>query len=268
MPYPTGPLRVLFAAGLALLVFAAATRAERAPGSLVPLDAGAGGLFDGVGQEGGGFWGAAPAMGLALAPVAPLGTVMSGRRSTRDRRCTEDGAHCIALASYVPDVCRTLEATAREAGLDAHFFARLIWRESLFDANAVSHAGAEGIAQFMPGTAAIRGLEDAFNPAEALRASARYLAELRDRFGNLGLAAAAYNGGERRVSRYLSGQGGLPGETRAYVAAITGLQAARWRDGRPTPDLRLDADTPFVTACGRLARGHEIAAFAPPPDLP
>ena len=92
--------------------------------------------------------------------------------------CTPDRAHCVAAATYIPDVCRLIEAAAQESGLDRDFFARLLWKESLFDAAAVSPAGAQGIAQFMPETAKLRGLGDAFNPAEALVASARYLSEL------------------------------------------------------------------------------------------
>ena len=68
----------------------------------------------------------------------------------------------------------------------------------------MSPKGAEGIAQFMPRTADWHGLADPFDPIEALRHSAGYLRELRDRFGNLGLAAAAYNAGPGRVSAWLA----------------------------------------------------------------
>ena len=70
-------------------------------------------------------------------------------------------------------------------------FVRLIWRESRFNPSAVSPKGAQGIAQFMPGTAGERGLLDPLNPVQALPKSAEFLAELRSQFGNLGLAAAA-----------------------------------------------------------------------------
>ncbi len=80
-------------------------------------------------------------------------------------------------------------------GLPSSYLGRLIWKESLFDPAAVSHKGAEGIAQFMPQTAVERGLDDAFDPATAIAASAHYLADLRRQFGNLGLAAAAYKRG-------------------------------------------------------------------------
>ena len=99
------------------------------------------------------------------------------------------------------DICRTLEQTAAENYLPVEFFARVIWQESRFNARAVSPKGASGIAQFMPQTASWHGLADPFDPIEALRHSAGYLRELRDRFGNLGLAAAAYDAGPGRVSR-------------------------------------------------------------------
>ena len=108
------------------------------------------------------------------------------------------------------------------------FLQRLIRRESNFDPNSVSRAGAQGIAQFMPGTARWRGLSDPFEPTEALYESARWLGELRDQFGNLGLAAAAYNAGPRRLRDWIAGRGQLPRETRAYVRIITGRAAEEW----------------------------------------
>ena len=109
--------------------------------------------------------------------------------------------------------CLALAKAAAEHDLPLDFFVRLIRQESNFDPNSVSHAGAQGIAQFMPGTARWRGLADPFEPLQALYESARWLRELREQFGNLGLAAAAYNAGPRRVQDWLAGRGGLPGET-------------------------------------------------------
>ena len=80
----------------------------------------------------------------------------------------------------------------------------MIWQESRFNAHAVSAKGAQGIAQFMPATADYRGLVDPFDPIEALKNSASYLHDLKTQFGNLGLAAAAYNAGPGRVSAFLA----------------------------------------------------------------
>ncbi len=77
------------------------------------------------------------------------------------------------------------------AGLPVEFFARVIWQDSRFNARAVSSKGAEGIAQFMPATADWRGLSDPFDTVAALRHSASYLRDLRNRFGNLGLRRPA-----------------------------------------------------------------------------
>jgi hypothetical protein len=111
------------------------------------------------------------------------------------------------------------------------FLTRLIWRESAFRVGAVSPVGAQGVAQFMPGTARERGLTDPFDPEQAIPHAAHLLADLNRQFGNLGLAAAAYNGGPGRVSAWLAGTGGLPTETRNYVLAITGSPAEAWRPG-------------------------------------
>jgi soluble lytic murein transglycosylase-like protein len=115
-------------------------------------------------------------------------------------------------------LCRLIESSARAEKLPVEFFTRLIWTESAFRTGAVSPAGARGVAQFMPGTAAERGLADPFDPEQAIPKSADLLAEHRRRFGNLGLAAAAYNGGPGRVQNWLDDKGGLPDETRNYVA--------------------------------------------------
>ena len=64
-----------------------------------------------------------------------------------------------------------------------------------------------------------------------LKASASYLRDLRTRFGNLGLAAAAYNAGPQRVQDWLSARGGLPKETRHYVQIVTGHSADEWTGG-------------------------------------
>ncbi|PXW52788.1 lytic transglycosylase domain-containing protein [Methylobacterium sp. B4] len=126
-------------------------------------------------------------------------------------------------------LCRLIEDSAKARQLPVPFLTRLIWRESSFRVGVVSPAGAQGVAQFMPGTAKDRGLSDPFDPEQAIPHAAHFLADLERQFGNLGLAAAAYNGGPGRVSAWLAGSGGLPAETRAYVIAITGRPAEDWR---------------------------------------
>ncbi len=150
-------------------------------------------------------------------------------------------------------ICALIAAAAERHALPPAFLARLIWKESRFDLRAVSHMGAIGVAQFMPSTAKRRGLADPFDPAQAIAASAAYLAELRAAFGNLGLAAAAYNAGEDRVAAWLAGRRGLPGETLAYVHSIT-FRPARWfrKAGREVEPRPLVEGRPFAEACRGL----------------
>ena len=126
-------------------------------------------------------------------------------------------------------LCRLIDDSAKTRDLPVAFLTRLIWRESSFRVGVVSPAGAQGVAQFMPGTAKERGLLDPFDPEQAIPHAAHLLADLKRQFGNLGLAAAAYNGGPTRVSNWLAGSGGLPAETRAYVLSITGRSPEEWR---------------------------------------
>ena len=130
-------------------------------------------------------------------------------------------------------ICLMIESAAKANDLPLEFFARVIWQESRFQSDAVGPVTrngqrAQGIAQFMPGTANERRLLDPFDPVQALPKSAEFLSELRNQFGNLGLAAAAYNAGPRRVQEWLSGAGPMPQETRNYVVAITGSTVDDW----------------------------------------
>ncbi len=158
---------------------------------------------------------------LFLTLLAPVGS-MAGTPPPFPKTADERKA-------FAETVCTEIDARAAEHALPQAFMARLIWKESLFDPGAVSPKGAQGIAQFMPGTAKLRGLQDPFDPRQALAASAAYLAELRSLFGNLGRAAAAYNAGEERVRRWLAGKGGLPYETQDYVFSITGRSHEEWK---------------------------------------
>jgi hypothetical protein len=158
----------------------------------------------------------------------------------------------------VDEICRTLAQAAADNDLPEEFFTRLIWQESRFDPMAVSPAGAQGIAQFMPQTAAMRGLINAFEPLEALRESASYLSELRTTFrGNLGLAAAAYNAGPGQVEAWLAGRRALPGETQAYVLIVTGYAAQAWASKTPPQVTSAKAEASSATIgerCVELAK--------------
>ncbi len=150
-------------------------------------------------------------------------------------------------AAARPDVCTTLVAAARDNELPPAFLARLIWQESRFNPQSVSHAGAVGIAQFMPQTANEMGLNDPYDPAEALPASARLLNKLHREFGNLGLAAAAYNAGSGRIRDWLSNKQSLPVETQHYVRIITGNSPKDWTEEQSV--LAVPTTLPRGTPC-------------------
>jgi hypothetical protein len=148
--------------------------------------------------------------------------------------------------------------------LPIEFFVRVIWQESRLRPDAVgpmTRSGwqAQGIAQFVPPTAAERFLVDPFDPAQALPKSAEFLRELRDQFGNLGLAAAAYNAGGQRVRDWFAGRRQLPSETQAYVRIVTGRSAEEWiRPGSADFKIGMPAESP----CGAPVRQAVVPSLA------
>jgi soluble lytic murein transglycosylase-like protein len=97
---------------------------------------------------------------------------------------------------------RLISAYARIYGLSPRLLHAVIRTESAYDSDAVSRAGAQGLMQLMPGTAARYGVKDSFNPVENVRGGAAYLRDLLDLFDqDLRLALAGYNAGENAVIR-------------------------------------------------------------------
>lgn len=138
-------------------------------------------------------------------------------------------ALALALTELQVEVSRTnltdgqltllVDSVARAYGLDPELVFAVIRQESGGNPHAVSRAGAEGLMQLMPSTAAELGVTNPFNPAQNIRAGVAYLARMLRKFhGDLALALAAYNAGPGTVEAY----GGIPPfpETRAYVANI------------------------------------------------
>jgi hypothetical protein len=161
-------------------------------------------------------------------------------------------------------VCRLIESAAQAQNLPVVFLTRLIWQESSFRPYAISPAGAQGIAQFMPHTADERGLADPFDPEEAIPKAAAFLGDLKQRFGNLGLAAAAYNGGPTRVANWLAGHGALPTETRDYVLTITRHPVEDWTGDAAAATITQDATASPSTCLQVIAaiRSNEPSDFA------
>jgi hypothetical protein len=195
-----------------------------------------------------------------LAPAA----IVNAQQPDPDRPTQPDDALGSAAPNAgAPDqrpgaetICQMIEAAAAANELPFEFFARVIWQESRFRSDVIgpvtrSGQQAQGIAQFMPVTAAERLLRNPFDPAQALPKSAEFLRELRKQFGNLGLAAAAYNAGPGRVRGWLAGKRTLPSETQAYVRIVTGRRAEEWRPQGTLATLNVTA--PADMACGKIA---------------
>lgn len=123
----------------------------------------------------------------------------------------------VSRVSAAREWARPVAVAASRHGVDAPVMAALVWSESGFRPTVVSHAGAIGLAQLMPGTAAGLGV-DPWDPEQNLDGGARYLAMQIDRFGSLELGLAAYNAGPGRVVQY----GGIPPfpETQIYVIRV------------------------------------------------
>jgi Transglycosylase SLT domain len=152
------------------------------------------------------------------------------------------------------EVCDTLTKAAQSNDLPVPFFIRLLFQESGFKPGVVSRAGAQGVAQFMPETAADMGLDNPFDPLQAIPASAHLLGNLFAQFGNLGLAAAAYNAGPKRIHAWLTKNGKLPQETQGYVKIITGRSAETWKAAAARyPEMRLPRHAPCQEAAGLQA---------------
>lgn len=181
-------------------------------------------------------WRAALAAWLLLAPAPALADEAIGRRlavlrslaSPRSVPVVAPGAGgCGGVRWWrVTDygLRARIDAAVRDASLryavDAALIRSVIRHESGFDPDAVSHKGAMGLMQLMPGTARELGVVCPFEPRENVLAGTRYLRRMHDRFGRWPLALAAYNAGPRRVEA-----GRVPEETRRYVHRVV----ASWR---------------------------------------
>lgn len=142
------------------------------------------------------------------------------------------------MPSFVPERFRaTIARAAQRWSVGAGLLSAQIYVESGFNPFATSPAGAQGIAQFMPGTARAMGLDDAFDPAKAIDAQARLMRDLLGRFGSVPLALAGYNAGPGAVD----GCGCIPAypETQAYVAKILKLLGGGGGGLGSAPEVRL-----------------------------
>jgi soluble lytic murein transglycosylase-like protein len=128
-----------------------------------------------------------------------------------------------------------ITAAAKKHGIDPALLAGLVKQESGFNPNAGSPAGARGLTQLMPGTAAGLGVSNVLDPAQNLDGGAKYLRQQLDAFGgDVTRALAAYNAGPGAVQRY----GGVPpyAETQNYVRIVQ-ANAAQYRAGGAAPSI-------------------------------
>jgi hypothetical protein len=200
---------------------------------------------------------------LLASPFIAVALTQHASAAEPDEIGATEGSQSPSQPVTTDTICNALAAAAAENNLPTDFFARLIWQESRFDPAAVSRVGAQGLAQFMPATANWRGLSNPFDPLEAIAESAKLLRDLHREFGNLGLAAAAYNAGSGRVREWLAGRRALPEETRAYVRIITGYSPDQWAGGSASMGGK-QLETPV--RCRQVA--GLIARLAPPTIKP
>jgi hypothetical protein len=203
---------------------------------------------------------ACPALRLSALVLASVFVLANPVRAEPQPSVTGD--------TFDQSLCAIIESSASANRLPVGFLTRLIWQESALRPNSVSPAGAQGIAQFMPRTAAERGLANPFDPETAIPEAARFLAELSNQFGNLGLAAAAYNAGPAQIAKWVAGQGDVPDETRGYVYSITARTVEEW--ARPSPIAPPSAAAPDanesclkVIEAKRLTVAPETLALTP-----
>ena len=150
-----------------------------------------------------------------------------------------DGARLKSLPSFVPPSLQSvISQAAQRWNVSGALLAAQLYAESNFNPFAQSGAGAQGIAQFMPGTAHAYGLENPFDPAQSIDAQAHLMRDLLRRFASVPLALAAYNAGPAPVAAC----GCVPAipETQAYVAKILGLLGGAG-EGPATLEVRLVA---------------------------
>jgi len=189
--------------------------------------------------------GATGSSGFAAQLASVTGTPAAAA-TTDTPATTGAGAGTGASTPYAAEI----DAAAAKYNVDPALLRGLIRQESNFNANATSPAGARGLTQLMPGTAAALGVDPSV-PAQAIEGGAKYLRQQLDRFGNdPAKALAAYNAGPGAVQRY----GGVPpyAETQNYVRKVMGY-AAEYRQAAPASASAAAATVPSAVAATSAA---------------
>jgi len=188
--------------------------------------------------------GASGSSGFAAQLASVTGTPAAS--ATTDPTATAGTNGATARSGASTPYAAEIDAAAGKYNVDPALLRGLIRQESNFNANATSPAGARGLTQLMPGTAAALGVDPSV-PAQAIEGGAKYLRQQLDRFGgDPAKALAAYNAGPGAVQRY----GGVPpyAETQNYVRKVMGY-AAEYRQAAPAGASAAAATVPSpVTA--------------------
>jgi len=184
-------------------------------------------------------------------PVGGAPPVAFGDRLARAQQ-TSAPTHAPVAAGGATPYASEIEAAAARHGIDPALLKALIRQESGFDPSAGSAAGAQGLTQLMPGTAASLGVTDPFDPLQSIEGGARYLRQQLDAFGgDVTKALAAYNAGPGAVQRH----GGVPPypETRGYVERVQAFAEEYRTPGAspvgpsPAPGLASAGSLPYST---------------------
>ncbi|WP_196607426.1 phage tail tape measure protein [Pectinatus frisingensis] len=170
---------------------------------------------------------------------------------------SKKGNEKVEIADEAGDYAETIKEVADEYGLDHNAFAAMLKQESGFNPNAVSPAGAMGMSQLMPDTAAGLGVTDPYDVRQNLEGGAQYLKDQLDTFGgNLPLAYAAYNAGPGTVQSAINQSGStnwsavkdyLPEETQNYVASISSMLESAG-NGKEINGMKWQGATPYEQA--------------------
>jgi cell wall-associated NlpC family hydrolase len=163
--------------------------------------------------------------------VVDIRRVLPGNDSAQFTDATASGQAQMGNVTVPAAYAATVEQAASSNGIPASLLAALLYHESRFEPNVVSSAGAEGIAQFMPATAAGMGI-DPTNATQSIEGAAKLLGSYTRQFGSYSDALAAYDAGSSAVERY----GGVPpyAETQAYVPAVLSLAGRSGQSGAVT----------------------------------
>lgn len=178
------------------------------------------------------------------------------------RRCS-DGLYgpvqCLRAQHHPFDLCQMLEQTARHHFLDPGFLARLIWQDSRFELGRISAAKLVAEPQLNSDKPGLGDVSEHLNPAQIVERTGRYIAYLKQEDGNIGLAAMAYDAGERGAFGFMAGNVALRQRSVEFVKLVTGISAERWRNDPPdSHDFSLSPELDFMNACIALAHGRAL----------